>query len=59
MTIVPIHADKTAATPPAWDKFRGEIERPLDRVSSTFEFPSLRPIHEVGRRSKSGPRRSL
>lgn len=50
---IPIKSEKGVAdfrpfVAPSWDKFRDEIERVFDRFSTALEFPSLKPIHEVG-----------
>lgn len=53
MTNVPVRTEKGltsigGANMPSWDKFRDEMERLFDRFSAAFEFPSLKPIHELG-----------
>ena len=53
MTNVPVRTEKGltsigATNVPSWDKFRDEMERLFDRFSTAFEFPSLKPIHELG-----------
>ncbi len=53
MTNVPVKSEKSPtsispATVPSWDKFRDEMERLFDRFSAAFEFPSLKPVHEIG-----------
>lgn len=53
MANVPVKAEKSPTqigpvATPSWDKFREEMERVFDRFSAAFDFPTLKPIHEVG-----------